>query len=110
MQNYIAPGEHVTLPAPYNVVSGEAALIGSIFGVAQGAALSGVPVVWVRRGEFTLPKTEAQAWTLGAKIYWDATNKVCTTTASGNTLIGAALAVAANPSTDGQVLLDGTLR
>lgn len=110
MKNYIAPGEHITVAAPYALSSGDGALVGTVFGVADADAASGADVVLVRRGVFDLAKTSAQAWTLGAKLYWDDTNKVATTTASGNTLIGAALAVAANPSATGTVLLDGTIR
>lgn len=110
MKNYIAPGEHITVAAPYAVSAGGGALVGTVFGVAQADAESGADAVLVRRGVFELAKTSAQAWTVGAKLYWDDTNKVATTTASGNTLIGAALAVAANPSATGTVLLDGTIR
>lgn len=110
MKNYIDPGENITLPAPAAVTSGQAVMAGSIFGVTQFAAAIGDPVVLSRRGRFTLPKTSAQAWTVGAKVYWDATNSVVTTTASGNTLIGAAAVAAANPSATGVVLLDGTVR
>ena len=110
MKNWIQPGEHITLEAAAAVTGGEGVLVGAIFGVAQGDADLGQPVVLVRRGVFELPKTSAQAWTAGAKVYWDATNKVVTTTASGNTLIGAAVEVAANPSPTGIVLLDGTIR
>lgn len=59
------------------------------------------------RGVFDLPKTSAQAWTVGAKIYWDSANGLATTTASGNSLIGTALAAAANPSATGRVRLNG---
>lgn len=110
MKNYIAPGENITVPAPYDVDAGGGALVGGLFGVAQFDAAETEGVVLVRRGIFDLAKTSAQAWTLGAKIYWDNTNKVATTTSSGNTLIGAAMAVAANPSDTGRVLLDGAIR
>ncbi|OWJ69826.1 hypothetical protein CDV50_16025 [Haematobacter massiliensis] len=110
MKNYKMPGENITLPAPAAVLSGQAQLIGVIFGVAQFDASAGETCVYVRRGVFVLPKTSAQAWTAGVKIYWDDTNKVATTTASGNTLIGAAAAAAANPSAAGDVLLDGVIR
>ncbi|MFD2030608.1 capsid cement protein [Ancylobacter dichloromethanicus] len=40
-------------------------------------------------------------------MYFDATNKVATTTASGNSLIGVAMAAAANPSATGRVRLNG---
>lgn len=110
MKNATQLGEVLTLAAPYDRNSGEGALVGSIFGVCQTDALSGADVAMVRRGVFDLAKTSVQAWTVGAKIYWDDTNKVCTTSASGNTLVGAAAAAAANPSSTGSVLLDGTVR
>ena len=110
MQNYRNPGENIPLPAPADVLSGQAQLVGAIFGVAQFDAPAGERCVYVRRGVFTLPKTSAQAWTVGAKVYWDDTNKVVTTTASGNILIGAAVAAVANPSAEGDVLLDGVIR
>lgn len=110
MKNYIQPGEHITLTMAAAVLPGAGVLVGDIFGIAQGAAAQGEQVVLVRRGVFRLPKTSAQAWTVGAKIYWNDTDKVCTTAASGNKLIGAAVEPAANPSADGVVLLDGMIR
>ena len=93
MKNYVSSGETVTFPAPYDVASGGGALVGSLFGVAQNAAISGDPVVLVPTGVFKLPKAASQAWTLGAKVYWDDTNKRCTTVATGNTLVGTAHSV-----------------
>lgn len=110
MKNFVSPGENITLAAPYDRSAGEGALVGAVFGVAQEDVLSGADVVLVRRGVFEMAKTSAQAWTVGAKIYWDDANKVCTSTASGNTLVGAAAAAAANPSATGTVLLDGAVR
>lgn len=110
MKNYIQPGAQIAVTATAAIASGDFVRIGVLSGVAQGAAAIGDEVVLIRRGVFTLPKTSAEAWTVGAAVYWDATNKVCTITANGNTLIGAAVAVAANPSASGDVLLDGTLR
>lgn len=107
MKNYVQPGDRVTLAAPYDVTSGAGCLVGTLFGVASCTVLSGADVVLETEGVFDLAKTSAQAWTVGAAIYWDDTNKVCTTTASGNTLIGKALAVAANPSATGRVRLNG---
>ncbi|WP_323764590.1 DUF2190 family protein [Marinovum sp.] len=108
MKNFIAPGEHVTVITPSDVSAGDGLLIGSLFGVVQEDAVTGADVVLVRRGVFILPKTSAQAWTVGAKVYW--TGSECTTTASGNTLIGLAESAAANPSATGRVLLDGAVR
>lgn len=108
MKNHIQNGEHLTVTAPADLASGDGVLIGEIFGVAQSAAASGDQVVIVRKGVYQLPKTSAQAWTDGARIYWDGAE--CTTSSSGNKLIGAAAAAAANPSDTGLVLLDGAIR
>lgn len=107
MKNYLFPGDSVTLPAPADVKAGAFVQVGSLGGVAQADAASGEDVVLVRRGGFDLAKTEAEAWTVGQKIYWNGTAGEMTGTAAGNVLVGAALAVAANPSTTGWVVLDG---
>lgn len=110
MKNFIQSGANLTVLAAAAIASGDGVLTGSIFGVAQCAAASGEELVVARFGVFELPKLEAQAWTAGAKIYWDDANTRCTTVASGNTLIGAAVEAAVNPSTAGKVLLDGVIR
>ena len=105
MKNFIQCGDRIQVPAPYDVLSGAGALVGSMFGVAVTDALSGADVVLAMEGVFNLKKTSAQAWTVGAKIYWDNSAKEATTVSSGNTLIGVATAVAANPTSTGYVLL-----
>lgn len=105
MKNFIQEGDILNLPAPYAVSSGDGALIGSIFGVATVTLANGVSGSFAREGVFALKKTSAQAWTVGAKIYWDNTAKECTTTSTSNTLIGTAVEAAANPSATGKVLL-----
>jgi predicted RecA/RadA family phage recombinase len=91
MRNYIQPGHALTLIAPYDVVSGDGLLVGSIFGVACHDALSGAEVEAQLTGVLDLAKVASQAWTAGAKVYWDNTAKRATTVASGNTLIGVAV-------------------
>ena len=108
-KNYVQPGVNLTLPAPTNVTSGSGVLVGTIFGVTADGALSGEDVDLVTEGVFTLPKVSAQAITVGAKVYWDDTAKLVTTTATSNTLIGAAVAAAANPSGTVAVRLNGTV-
>jgi len=110
MRNSLFSGNNVTLPAPYALTSGQVAQVGSITGVAQGAAASGADVVLVRQGVFTLTKTAAQAWTLGQTLYWDNAARAVTTTVGANKIIGAAFAAALAADTAGQVLCDGTIR
>ncbi len=110
MRNSLYSGNNVTLPAPYTLTSGQVAQVGSIIGVAQGAAAISADVVLVRQGVFTLTKTAAQAWTLGQTLYWDNAARAVTTTVASNKIIGAAFAAALAADTAGQVLLDGAIR
>lgn len=108
-KNFVQPGDVLDLTAPYNVSSGGGALVGSIFGVALGDVTSGATGRFAVTGVWELAKTSAEAWTVGALIYWDDTNKVCTTDdgSGSNKLIGVAVAAAANPSSTGVVRLNG---
>ncbi len=110
MINQVKSGAILTLIAPYAVAAGACAKVGGIIAVATSAVASAAEGEFVRVGEFTLAKATGQAWTQGAKIYWDDTAKNCTTSASGNTLIGAATVAALSGDTVGVVLLDGAVR
>ena len=97
MNNYVQRGDVLTVTAPYDVASAAGCLVGGLFGITAFSAASGASVEIQRSGVFDMAKADSQAWTVGAKIYWDDTNKVATTTASTNTPIGyAALAVASS--------------
>jgi predicted RecA/RadA family phage recombinase len=108
MKNYVYSGEKIDLAAPGVVTSGLPIMLGALFGVCQNAAKEGEDLVVITQGVFDLPKTSAQAWTVGQKVYWDSTNAVVSSTATGNTLIGVAIEVASNPSSIGRVRLNGT--
>jgi predicted RecA/RadA family phage recombinase len=103
--NFVQPGEILTLAAPADVLSGAGVLIGSIFGIAQGDALSGALVDINTLGVWTLPKVSALAISVGDVLYWDNTAKLVNKTASGNTRIGLAVSAAANPSATVRVRL-----
>lgn len=105
MKNYIQPGDSITVPAPADVKSGDLVVVGDLFGVAQFSAASGDPVEISTKGVFGLPKVSAQAWSVGAKVYYVAADKNVSTTATGNTFIGHATEAAANPSEFGAVRL-----
>lgn len=106
--NYLQEGGHVTVAAPAAKTSGDGVLVGSLFGVAITTVANGANVEIATTGVWNLAKTSAQAWTVGQRIYWDDTNSVATSTASSNKLIGVAMAVAANPSSTGEVRLNGS--
>jgi predicted RecA/RadA family phage recombinase len=107
MKNYVQLGDNLTLPAPYTVVSGAPALIGTIVGVASTDAATGEDCSFVRVGVFNLPKATGQVWTAGAKLYFDAAAKNFTTTVGSNVAAGAAASNAASGDASGAVLLTG---
>ena len=110
MKNFVQEGDILTVVAPAAVLSGAGVLVGTIFGIAQTDAASGSEVAIKRKGVFTHAKTSAEAWTIGAKVYWDNTAKVCTTTVGTNVLIGVAVKAVGGTAgeTIGQVRLNAT--
>ncbi|WP_290689966.1 MULTISPECIES: DUF2190 family protein [unclassified Haematobacter] len=109
MKNFVAPGYTVPLIATAAIKSGDGILSGALFGVAHGDAAVGEKAELATTGVFDLPKTAGQAWTQHAKVYWNNTAKACTTTASGNTLIGVAYDAATAGLTTGRVRLNGAV-
>lgn len=98
MKNHVQDGDTLTLPAPYAITAGQAALVGSLFGVANSDAASGADCEFDLEGVFDLTCLSSDTAAIGAKLYWDSTNKRLTTSASGNTLVGCAVAVKASGS------------
>lgn len=106
MLNYVQPGDTLDLTAPAGgVISGQAALYGALFGVASVSALEGQKLAVQIEGVFTLPKATGAGLTEGQKVYWDDTAKKITGTASGNTLVGHAVEVAASAAVEVAVRL-----
>lgn len=99
MINKLYDGHLLLLTAPYDRLSGQGALVGSIFGVACVDVLSGVSAAFEVTGVFDLPKA-ALPVSEGAKMYWDAAAKNVTPTATANTLIGVSIEayLAGNPT------------
>jgi predicted RecA/RadA family phage recombinase len=112
MQNFVERGDTIVVAAPYDRTAGQGAQVGQIFGVCAGDADSGDNVALKLTGVFDLTKAGSQAWAVGALVYWDNSAKNCTTTATGNLLIGAAVQAVDNGSTStiGRVRLNGAAR
>lgn len=109
MKNFIHHGCSIPVAAAAAVLSGELVKVGVLVGVAGHSAASGETFELHLEGVYDVPKTSAQAWTVGAAIYFDPTNEVATTaTTAGNVLIGAAVEAAANPSSTGRIRLNGS--
>lgn len=108
MKNQVQKGDAMTVTAPAGgMVSGQGYLFGSMFGVAAETVAAGVQTTIWLVGVYTLAKNSAEAWTVGELVYWDNTAFHCTATATSNKLIGVAEAAAGNPSSVGNVRLNG---
>jgi predicted RecA/RadA family phage recombinase len=112
MNNYIGPGNAVTVVMPYAVNSGSGVLKGTLFGVAQNTYASGATGVLATEGIFTaLVKASGtgEAWAAGDPLYWNDTNKnLVKASGTGNTAapIGWSLeTVGTAVTTAGEVLL-----
>lgn len=105
--NFIQPGNVITIPAPAAIDSGAVVIVGSIIGVAAGDAASGAGLDLHTGGIWDLPKVSADAFTLGAVVYWDAVASLATVTATDNTKIGVAVAAAGNGAATVKVRLSG---
>ena len=105
--NYKQPGKVITFTAPYQRNAGEAAMLGSLLGIAQATVANAVAGEFATTGVWTIAKTAAQAWTAGDKIYWNAGTKLVSNVSTDGPLVGIATADAANPSNTGDVRLNG---
>lgn len=103
MKTFIQTGDIIEVIAPADVKSGDIVEVGKLAGIACTDAKSGTAVNIKTTGVFTVKKVSGQAWTVGAPVY--VASGEATTTASTNTPIGHAMAIAANPSATGVVRL-----
>lgn len=110
-RNYLNSGNDVDLLAPTGgTTSGVGVLVGRIFSIAKLTVAVAIAFVGGTRGSWTLAKTSAQAWAAGDVIFWDNTNARCDNLpTAGFRRIGVCITAAANPSSTGEVRLDGVL-
>lgn len=108
MTNYVQKGNVLTLAAPYDRLSGEACLVGTIFGVATVDVLSGVDAEFMLEGVIDITKIAGVTLSQGDRAYWDDSQKAVVATDSGNSyLIGVATEDAASGDATARVRLNG---
>jgi predicted RecA/RadA family phage recombinase len=112
-RNFIQPGSVLDLPAPYDCVAGQGALIGDYtFGVAvRDVAITKIGAFQID-GVWELPKNPAQDFYLpGMRIYWDdqggSGNGRLDTVNTGHVLIGSLVVAAGLGTTTAIVRLSG---
>lgn len=109
MLNFVQPGNVIPVTAPTGgVKSGDALVIGDLFGVAATDADAGAEVEMQVVGVFTLPKAAGQI-AAGTKVYWDTGAGNVTTTADSNRPIGHCIEAAGGSATTCKVRLNGAV-
>jgi predicted RecA/RadA family phage recombinase len=108
MRNYLQNGHIVRVTTPAGgIASGDALIVGSIFGIAAYSSAEGDPVELSTTGVFQLPKASAAVLTVGARVAWDDAAKEVTTPAAGRLPIGVAVEAVGNGAISVAVRLDG---
>jgi predicted RecA/RadA family phage recombinase len=106
--NFIQDGNVITLTSPSGgLLSGDARVIGNVFGVAAFDAAQTAPVEMVTVGVFELPKA-AGAISQGARVWWDnALHVIKNASASGLFPVGVAVEAALDAGATVKVRFDG---
>lgn len=105
MKNFVCCGDTISIVLSATFASGDGILVGTIVGVTKSSGVSGDEVAVALEGVYELPKATG-AIAVGAKVYWDDTNKNITTTSAGNTLAGNAYKAEISGATTVQVRLN----
>ena len=112
MNNYIGPGNAVTVVMPYAVNAGSGLMKGALFGVAQNTYASGATGVMVVEGifkELVKASGTGELWGVGDRLYWDDSAKNLTKNSTGHYAVGYALeAVGTAVVVSGEVLLEAS--
>lgn len=95
---FIHDGNSIDYTPSADVAAGDVVVQGDLIGVAKTPIAANTLGALAVTGVFDFLKNcgGGQAITVGAKCYWDATNQLATTTASGNTYIGKCIKAAAD--------------
>ena len=102
---FIQEGAAVDYTPGADVAAGTVVVIGDLVGITKRDIAAGVLGSIAVEGVFDLIKDSAVAITAGAKVYWDAVNSLTVATATGNKLIGKAIADAGVGTTEVRVRL-----
>lgn len=109
MKNFVQRADAIHTVLGNTVKGGDVVVLGGLVGVAVSDG-NGTDLCTVQtKGVFNLPKADTITFTQGATVYWDATNKNCTSTATDNTALGLAWKAAASADESVEVALSNSL-
>ena len=104
---YVYRGDAIDYTPDVDVAAGSVVVIGSIIGITKLDIRAGQLGTLSLVGVFDIVKTAGEAIAKGAKVYWNATAKQITASASGNVYLGEAVAAAAANDATARVRLGG---
>ena len=98
MATFIHDGKSIDYTPPADVAAGAVVVQGELVGVARTPIAANALGSVADEGIFDFAKATGggTAISAGANVYWDDTNNVATTTATGNKLIGKCVKAAAD--------------
>lgn len=102
MKSFIQPGVNITVAAPANVASGEYVAIGSLGGVAAGAADSGADLDLVTEGVFDIAADAQDIFAVGARVHYNTSAKVAESAENSNSAATIAIGVCVEAKGAGQ--------
>lgn len=99
MNNYVQPGEVITVDPGATVAAGTGIMVGTaLFGVAVIDGVSGTPIPIRTEGVVNIAKTSALAISVGDVLYWAPGTSVVNKTSAAQRAVGVAVEAVANPS------------
>jgi predicted RecA/RadA family phage recombinase len=96
---FIYDGDAIDYTPGANVSAGDVVVQGDLVGVAKRDMVASELGALAVTGVFDFAKSAGVAFTVGQILYWDDTNNVVTTTATGNKQIGKVVRAAASADT-----------
>jgi predicted RecA/RadA family phage recombinase len=102
---FISDGKYIDHTPAGALASGDVVVQGDLVGVVERPLSAGEAGALAVDGVFDFTKNTGVAYTVGTILYWDDTNNVVTTTASGNKQIGKVARAAASADTTVRVRL-----
>lgn len=108
MKNYVQEGDYIEVVLPYARLSGEGVLVGSLFGVCVVDGASGASINIHTEGVYDLTAVTGASTdaVVGAKAYWDNTNKRITPVSTSNSYVGVFMAAKATADAVARVRLN----
>jgi predicted RecA/RadA family phage recombinase len=83
----VSQGRSIEITAAAPIASGQPVQVGALVGISANSYITGdLAVIWLE-GMHQVNKA-AEAWTAGAKVYWDNVNSVFTVTAGALQIAG----------------------